>query len=225
MRLFFLDPIGSTAINVNRLKKSGFNLRKLVASYVSKIDTMIILGDGTPDDQVIGVLAHHMNGSKIVGVVKPKSTNFGAVDQMKTYLQPNIRKVVFLIDQDDLDLDSIFQNIIQRIQETGISVVDENKTEEASTRGYNCSFSNRHYELIIVINGLDEIPTEKHTIEDHLIQVADLQEDCRRQQNSKKTWQRLSKTDKHDILRRLLDRTLAYSNFPQQVAAFSKIEN
>ena len=115
MRLFFLDPTGSPAINVSRLRKSGFNISKLVASNASTMDAMIVLGDGTPDDQVIGVIAYHMNGSKIVGVVKPKSTNLGAADQIKTYFKPKIRKIMFVVDQDDLQIDEILADFTQRI--------------------------------------------------------------------------------------------------------------
>ena len=72
MRLYFPDASSPPAINVSRLKKSGYNTRRIVVTTPSgALDTLILLCNGTPDDRVLGVLAHHLDGNKIVAVVKP----------------------------------------------------------------------------------------------------------------------------------------------------------
>ena len=185
MKLYFLDTTSKTAINVGTLKKSGYNVRRLIASIASTLDTLIVLGDGTPDDKVLGVIFHHLNGNKIVGIVKPQVTRLGAIDQLKVYLKPNINRVMILLDQETTQLTNLIPEITRRIRCEGITIDEENQTETSERlKIYRCSFSNRNFELILVINGIDESPTGNHAIEDHLVKVADLEEECRRTQNS-----------------------------------------
>ena len=186
---------------------------------------MIVLGDGTPDDKVLGVIFHHLNGNKIVGIVKPQVTRLGAIDQLKVYLKPNINRVMILLDQETTQLTNLIPEITSRIRCEGITIDEENQTETSERlKIYRCSFSNRNFELILVINGIDESPTGNHAIEDHLVKVADLEEECRRTQNSKETWSSLTRVQQEGIFRSLQSRNLVVDNFPQQVNGCKRLE-
>ena len=225
MKLYFLDTTSKTAINVGTLKKSGYNVRRLIASIASTLDTLIVLGDDTPDDKVLGVIFHHLNGNKIVGIVKPQVTRLGAIDQLKVYLKPNINRVMILLDQETTQLTNLIPEITSRIRCEGITIDEENQTETSERlKIYRCSFSNRNFELILVINGIDESPTGNHAIEDHLVKVADLEEECRRTQNSKETWSSLTRVQQEGIFRSLQSRNLVVDNFPQQVNGCKRLE-
>jgi len=226
MKLYFLDTTSKTAINVGKLKKSGYNVRRLIASIAPTLDTLIVLGDGTPDDKVLGVIFHHLNGNKIVGIVKPQVTRLGAIDQLKTYLKPNITRIMILLDQETTPLTDLIPEITNRIECEGITIDEENQTETSERlRTYRCSLSNRNFELILVINGIDEVATQNHAIEDHLLKVANLEEECRRTQNSKETWSNLTKVQQEEIFRSLQNRNLVIDNFPQQFNGCRRLES
>ncbi len=152
-----------------------------------------------------------------MGIVKPQVTILGAIDQLKTYLKPNITRVMILLDQETTPLTNLIPEIERRIRCEGITIDEENQTETSERlKIYRCSFSNRDFELVLVISGIDEVPTQNHAIEDHLVKVANLEEECRRTQNSKETWSNLTKLQQEEIFRTLQSRNLVVDNFPQQ---------
>jgi len=80
--------------------------------------------------------------------------------------------------------------------------------------------------LILVINGLDEIHTDKHSIEDHLLKAAEkLSMEIGDFENSKAAWESLP----HDLQLKIFEdlrthRKLMESVFPQQVLGCKYIE-
>ena len=219
MKLSFLDPHSRAAVNISRLKRCGYDTRRIIAGFSRTLDGLVVLGNGTPDDKVLGVLSYHLDGEKIIGVVKPgERTKEGVLLDLRKYI--GLRKIMILIDQDDRPLSKIYEQVIRIMQKIGMAANEEPSNLERF-RIYHCHFSGKEFEIIIVINGLDEIHTAKHTIEDHLVKAAGIEISC----SSKEAWNRLSKNEQENIFRRLKgDRRRIESLFPQQVAGCKRLK-
>jgi len=221
MRLHPLDQGSSTAINLSRLKNSGYNTSELIVSWAERIDSLIIIGNGTPDDQIIGVLSFNLNGGETVGIVKPQVTGLSVIDLIKTYLaQTKIEKYLILVDQERLTSDELFRNAEKRMSELGIRPSIEE--EKDRVRAYDCSIGSKKFKVFIVVNGLDEVSTDGHTVEDHLIKFLELEV----RGTSKETWNSLSSKEKEDTFRKLngMNEDSIRQLFPQQVHGLKFLE-
>lgn len=200
MKLYPLDPSSRLAINIRKIsKKLGI---KVVATKVEDLDRMVVITDGTPDDMVFAIISHHLNEDKTVRIAKPDAiTRLDALDLIRTYLNLKINKIMFLIDQETDSLDQIFEKVKEKFW--GISI--DNEKEGHRFRIYECRHAGKLFKVIIVINGLDDIPTERHAIEDHLIKIAKIEV----KGSSKTTWWNLNQDKK--------DEKTVKQIFPQQI--------
>jgi len=210
MKLYPLDPSSRLAINIRKIsKKLGI---KVVVTKEENLDRMVVITDGTPDDMVFAIISHHLNGDKTIRIVKPSVTRLDALDLIKTYLKLKINKIMFLIDQETDPLGQIFEKVKERLSDMGISI--DNEKEGHRFRIYECRHAGKLFKVIIVINGLDDIPTERHAIEDHLIKIAKIEV----KGSSKTTWWNLNQ-DKRDEVFKILkkDEKAVKQIFPQQI--------
>jgi len=219
LRFYFLSPTSATAKNISRLRKSSYDIRRIIIESISSktLDKLIVLCNGTPDDRVLGVLAYHLNGSTVVGIAKPNEKRLGAISQLTTFLNSSaplrFKKFMFLIDQETDLLDRLFINAEAIMKNSGITI----SVAEPFDRGksYDCSvIGGREFEVVIVVNGLDDVLTTNHCIEDHLAKAKGL----RVRGKSKDAWTALSSEEQRLVFRDLKGsiRTLEQL-FPQQV--------
>lgn len=222
MRLYFLDPTSRTLINVARLRRCGYDVRRIIAQSVEILNALVVIGNGSPDDKVLGALSYHLDGGTIVGVVKPRGrTGLSVLDQLKTYVSRRIKKIMVLIDRDDSLLEQLFGNALDRIRGIGINV--SHIEEVNNLRVYQCTLGSRQFEVVIVANGLEEVGTTMHTIEDHLTTAAGIQV----AENSKQSWNSLGRNRKEEVFRRLKEQgnNVIEKLFPQQVCGFRLLED
>jgi len=184
------------------------------------LDTLVVIGDGTPDDIAFSIIAFHSEVDKIVGIVKPGSRGFGVIDLIPRYLKRNIRKILVLLDQDDYTLSTFhgkLQKSLKKVVTSEIKIIDEDS--EKRVRVYNGKYGGKEFKLILVINGLDEIRTDQHTIEDHLLKAAEmLSIDVENFKNSKKAWQSITPELQLKIFNDLKTKGKRLGSiFPQQV--------
>jgi len=220
MRLYFLDPSCRAAVNVARLRRSNFDVGRLIAESAESLDALIVIGNGTPDDSILGVLSFHLDGYKTVGIVKPgEMTHLSVLDVLKTYLRPRIRKLMILIDQEDLTLDNLFDNALRRMRGTGISV--DHVEEMERLRVCRCSLAGRDFDVIIVANGLEEVSSQTHSIEDHLTKAAEIEV----AENSKRSWRSLNRSEREEVFKRLQEKRIDEIEdiFPQQVSGCRRL--
>jgi len=213
MKLYFLNPESRAAINVTKLKKCGYETRRIIADWVESLAGLVVLANGTPDDQVLGVLCHHLDGDGAVGVVKPtEKTHLSVLYELKTYLNLKISKIVFLADQEELSIDDLFARAENVIRETGINFEVREELDRART--YQCCLASKEFGIAVVLSGLSEVCTNKHTIEDHLAKAAGIEVTG----NSKDSWNRLSDEEREDVFRKLKGAGSQIQQlFPQQV--------
>lgn len=74
-------PDSATYRNVIRqLRKLGVRI-----TMPHKLSKVILLADGSPDDIVTTIIAHRLNGRKVVGISKPEYLREDVVRAVKTY--------------------------------------------------------------------------------------------------------------------------------------------
>ena len=223
MKLYPLEPISRLAINIARIsKKIEMDvLIKGVDMADLDLDCLVGIGDGTPDDIAFSIIAFHLNGDKIAGIVKPEMEKRDAcIDLIPRYLNGNIRKILILMDEGDDPLDTIYEKIQQRVKKLATGEVEViNEETEERVKIYTGKYGSKDFELIFVINGLDDIRTGKHSIEDHLLKAAKmLSVDIGDFENSKAAWKSINHNLQLEIFNALKNnRQMVEKVFPQQV--------
>ena len=223
MKLYPLEPSSRLATNIARISKKTRMDVLIKGVNIADLDCLVVIGDGTPDDIAFSIIAFHLNGNgdKIAGIVKPeKEKRYACINLIPTYLKGNIRKILILMDEEDDPLDTIYERIQRGVEElaTGeVKVIDE-ETEER-VRIYTGKYGSRDFVLILVINGLDDIRTGKHRIEDHLVKAAKmLSVDIGDFENSKAAWKSINHNLQLEIFNALKNnREMVKRVFPQQV--------
>ncbi len=159
-----------------------------------KLKSIIVLGNGNVDDFTIPIICHHLNGNKIVGITKPEGKHRNAtLSEIPTYISRlKIDKLVLVMDQESDDLAEIFRQIGSGLSDQNIQF----KMGEDSDRfkHYQCRYGSRTFDFILIINGLNDIPTE----------------------DSKETWNSFDESLQIEILNRLKEnKPLSSKIFPQ----------
>jgi len=171
MKLFPLELPNKPILNISKISRK-IKINVTVPSGSS--ESIVIISNGSPDDIVFGILSFHSDGKELVGIVKPpRITRIAVLDIIKTYLlklKPRIKKMLILMDQEEDNLNDIFDKCKRRLIKNNISITKEEG--ELRLKVYDCKYVDREFKIILVINGLDEIDVKKHRIEDHLIKAA-----------------------------------------------------
>ena len=215
MKLYPLIPTSRLAVNIGRIsRKIGIDALTLEPTALTGI---IVLANGTPDDWVVALISHHLNGRrKILGIVKPEVTRLGVLNSLPTYLEVlKGDKIAILVDQEDEKLDSLFNEVGRKLSEIGISAW--NVVKERRLWVYDCKRGGKEFRLIVVVNGLDDYPFEKHSIEDHLLKAAErLLKIEVNERDPKKGWNKL-KDRQVELFRKLKNIKNLNDIFPQQI--------
>jgi len=181
---------------------------------------VIVIGNGTPDDIVTLVLAHHVDGREMATILKPQKLRVESITSIVELLlyAPRINKILLIIDQEEDELTNIRLKIRRKLELNGVKIKEERSNRRLLT--YKCE-KIRLFNLLVAVNGLDK-PYEIHTIEDHLLEVA---KDFVKTRivNPKKTWNEIKEYHEEIIRRVRDDRDLAYSLFPQQIKALEML--
>ena len=220
MKLYTLEPSGKLAAKISGSSKR-IKMNVLIKGVdTTDSDTLVVIGNGTPDDIAFSIIAFHIKVGKIAGIVKPKmERRYGFINLIPTYLKGKVRKILILMDQEDDKMSTIYETIYEGVKklETGkIKVSDE---ESEKVRVYEGKYGGKAFELIIAINGLDEIHTDKHSIEDHLLKAAEiLSIEVEDFENSKAAWKSINYDLQLKIFKGLEEkRKIVESVFPQQI--------
>jgi hypothetical protein len=228
MKLYPLEPGSKLAAKIAGVSKK-IRMDVLIKEAPAQgLDTLVVIGNGTPDDIAVSIVAFHSKCDKIVGIVKPKTERrYGFVNMIPLYLKNNVRKILVLMDQEDDQLDLIYERIQNSLKELTKSALGVTEIErEARVRVYKGKYGSKEIELILVINGLDEVHTDKHSIEDHLLsaagQVSIVVGDF---ENSKAAWRLLSEDQQLKVYKELKTRgKLLESVCPQQIQGCRYLE-
>ncbi len=228
MKLYPLEPSSKLAAKIAGVSKR-IGMDVLVKGlHTADCPSLVVIGNGTPDDIAFSIVAFHVNGARIAGIVKPKTERrYGFINMIPLYLRGNVRTILILMDQEDDQMTAIYQRIESNLERlaTGVIEVIEEETAER-VRVYRGKYGSKEFELILVINGLDEIWADKHSIEDHLIKVAEeVSVEVGDFENAKDAWRALSNNQQLKIIKELRNhRKLLERVLPQQVMGCHYIE-
>lgn len=219
MKLYPLEPTSRLARNIlNISKRLGFE----VISY-GRLNGLIIISDGTPDDYVMSILSYRLNGEEVPGIVKPVKKRFEVFEAIPTYLKYQLNRLIVLIDQEGDSLPFIFNEVKRRLREGGMDV--QSSAEEGRLGVYGCKRGISKFELIVIVNGLDEYPFSRHTIEDHLLKAASalLGEDISGFTDPKDGWRGL-KDKQYKVFERLMEAEKIEEIFPQHMRGLKRLD-
>jgi hypothetical protein len=212
MRLYFLDQASRALINVRRLKKHGYDTRIIVALDAETLDKLIILGNGSPEDEIVGIMSNHLNGRRTVGIIKSQSSGIASLDHVRYYASfSNVQKILFIIDQDDNSLSQFFASVSKRI---GRAEPIRDQGENDRVKMYRFHLPQKTVDVIVVASGSDDLDTSHHEIEDHLLVLAGKGPSVN---DPKEHWRTLNQDEKQDVFRLLKDRDLFEIVFHQHV--------
>ncbi|MDP2917697.1 MAG: hypothetical protein Q8O16_07205 [Dehalococcoidia bacterium] len=229
MNLYAFTPtLASNIQSYSRKYQLGLTV---LTSPANPLAGLIILGDGTPDDLVVTIISHHLNGSNTVGIVKPPGkTGTSTFDLIRSYITYNntLKTIVLIIDGEENNKKCIYDELEKSLKKQKIEVEITESQNEDRFRLYDCIFD-RRFKLALVINGRDDLLCQKHTVEDHLLLMAselklmNLPEEVI--DDPKKLWLSLSEESKEKVFRELsAHRKLIEDNFPQQIQGLNYLK-
>lgn len=198
------------------------------------IDMAIVVCDGTPEDRVLIVLAHHTDGVKTVGVSKPRELRgLEALRAIKAYVHgiKGLRKMLFLTDRDTRRSDQLPQEVLKRLE--GLHVKSLHSGEQGRLIKTSVAVDDRELELLVLFNDLDREDLARHTIEEHLLTAAEevlgidiVREHIRRVKGDPKlAWSGLGKETQLRVMTELRERRdLVEEVFPQHLLALRELD-
>ncbi len=205
------------------LRRIDKRLSAILDEKSGEIDSLIVLGDGNEDARVVALLCHHLRdcGKKAVGVIKPQSKRYGAIADLRNYL-PRLRKVALILDQENDTLEDLYEEVEKKLNQAGIRLERDMELQARRVRGYLCSLGDHEFRLVVVVNGLDDVRSPSHKIEDHLVRLAGIDEEG----DSKDVWSRTDESSKLEVFRRIYeDRKAAEEVFSQHFSGLGSLCN
>ena len=152
MKLYLFKPTNKLAKNISKIStRLGIEVSTTESDPLSGI---IVIGNGTPDDQVVAVISHRLNGKKVVGIAKPTKKWLGVFNSLPVYLRhlKEGMKLAILIDQETESLESIFNEIKKRVKELYTVKARDIAKELGSARSANLVLLARYLRIEQVLS-------------------------------------------------------------------------
>jgi len=130
------------------------------------------------------------------------------------------------MDQEGEDLDEIYERIKHKLMNQNIRF--EIIMENSRVKQYRCWYGSKPFDFILIISGRDNIMTESHKIEDHLIcgalKLSKISK-VNLLQDSKDTWNSIDAPLQKEILNSLVNnRVISSGVFPQHFIGLQLLE-
>ena len=221
MRIFFTQPSHRLSIDGRQiLRRLDFRNWKETYSNKPSRRNLIIIANGSPDHIAIIILLHLLNHRELVDMAFPKHKHLAIIDYIPKYMEEDYENIILIIDQETLKIKEIHNYIENKLNP---NQYEETKDLNSRLAKAIITHGNRKAALYITINGIEDKRFTKHTIEDHLLQLAEkiglikIKEKI----NPKETWIKLSK-EKQEITLKAIRQSKIKEIFPQQVEAIIK---
>ncbi|MEM0375946.1 MAG: hypothetical protein QXO17_07435 [Nitrososphaerota archaeon] len=203
---------------------------------MGEIELVVVIMDGSEDSRVIALLLHRLNGECSAAIITPKDLGTDNVGKnLATYMSKGVKQRAFLVvlDQEELQLNEVWRRIEDSLKKHGIAY----KECEPGDRWkiYSCNHGDKEFLVGVVINGRD-LPFQKHSIEDHLLELLNKLADTTSSQqltslrvaanSSKDAWSKIAKNN-HDVQRMVYSAVVnsehASTVFQQHVNAVERL--
>ncbi|WP_456475374.1 hypothetical protein [Candidatus Pyrohabitans sp.] len=203
MRLKPLHPHFKAKMERKLSKLISKDFKNTVLSEEGEVRSLIILGNGNIDDLVIPIICHHLNGEKTIGIVKPINPRIGAISELSVVVpRLSVNKIALVMDQESDELEELYRRIEDKLRRMNVKF--EREDIHRRLLRYTCRLGPREFELILIISGIDDAPSEMHKIEDHLLKaLSELSKTEYRAGDSKKVWRGLGTSTQRNVLLKL----------------------
>jgi len=209
------------------------NLNNVVLNPTSDVRHLVLFGDGTPENYVVAILAHHLNERKVIGIAKHQErTGLDTLTDVRTYFKASKRleTLVLITDRNKETLDAITNSVKARLEKAGLEyeLSDEGVVKIATLR-----YDEREADLIVLLNDFRLEGAKAFTIENHLLYIAievfgheyvrELLDETRG--DPKAAWRRLGKRKQAQVFRCMIEkREIIEQVFPQHVRVLELID-
>ena len=218
MKIFFTQPSHRLSIDGRQiLKRLDFRNWKETYSNKPSRRNLIIIANGSPDHIAIIILLHLLNHREVVDMAFPKHKHLAIIDYIPKYMEEDYENIILIIDQETLKITEIHNHIKNKLNP---NQYEENKDLNNRLAKAIITHGNRKATLYITINGIEDKRFTKHTIEDHLLKLAEKKGliKIKEKTDPKETWKNLGKEKQEKILKAIKESEI-YEIFPQQVEA------
>jgi len=127
---------------------------------------LVIVANGSPDNRVILALAHTLNGHSVVDIAFPEHKHLAVIPLLSEYAHLGYEKILVVVDQESMSLEEIHK-AVRRHLGSHLEVRGGGRLVIARLE------PPRSMTIVIAVSGLDDNRFEKHTIEDHLLHLAE----------------------------------------------------
>jgi len=250
MRLRLLEPIiGRVARHISAISRK-LRLDVLALSPSAEPpDTLIILGDGEPDDYVMALVAWACDGERTAFITRPREMGITSAIRLlkEVYLPkaPHLRRAIVVIDRHRKPLSDITDEALRALEQYGFEIRGHGESAQGWLKEFSCVWRPRaEIDILVLVNGMgkDDIYSED-TVEVHLLEAARHvlgqeavegllreardEEDKHGRANPERAWHRsLSRSEQWEVFRSLLKRPdLLRSIFRQHLRALEAAES
>ncbi|MET1101741.1 MAG: hypothetical protein ABWW69_04610 [Pyrodictiaceae archaeon] len=231
MRLRPLDPTHRLSRGMLTFARRARRLRLLddleFKPAIESSKALIVVADGEPDNRVLLALAHHVDGRKVVDVAFPEHKHSSVFNVIHEYVRGAFRGryelILVILDQEREHLASIHNEAKQRIQ---LPIGEEEVDPELRGRLIYLRIPEPNTTIYVVVSGTDDQRFTKHTIEDHLLRMAEEAEGLKISgMTDPKQWWRRMPRERQEVLLEMLaaDKKLAEKHFRQHVKALKTL--
>ena len=223
MKLKPLDPAHRCSTRMFATARR-LHIASVVAQAPEFSDRVVVVADGSPEDEVLPILAVALNGARLVDVAFPMHKSLSVFSVIGDYVDRGYRRIAVMVDQEERGINEVSSDVKKRLS-TQISLESFNVEEhriyaKGSRLGKNVFVG-------IAINGLSDSRFSRHTVEDHLLAAAEALGLVSLEHgvlDSKEAWKSMSRSMQLKVLGELVARReLVEKAFPQQVDVLKRI--
>ena len=226
MMLRLLEPVVKRVAQHIATISRKLRLNVLAPSpLVGPPDTLIILGDGEPDDYVMALVAWARDGEKTAFITRPRETGItNAIKLLKQVYLPKalgLRRVIVVIDRHRRSLSDIANEALGALRQHGFEILRQSESAQGWLKEFTCTWRpEAQITILVLVNGMgkDEIYAED-TIEVHLLEAAkhvlgqeamesllrEAKDECGRA-DPERAWHSLSRKDRWEVFNALRKR-------------------
>jgi hypothetical protein len=108
-----------------------------------------------------------------------------------------------------------------KLNEIGIKCEEIENSVGGRVILYECNLGDYRFRFVVVVNGVEDVGSYSHKIEDHLVRLAGVTV----QNDSKDTWNELSEEERLEVFRRIRDdKSVAEKVFKQHFAGLRLLD-
>lgn len=186
-------------------------------------DKLIVIANGSPDNRVMLLLLHQVNETNLVDMVFPEHKGLAIAQYLHEYVKQGYKKILVVLDQEEHPINKLHEHFKRKI----LGLRNYNVSTDLENRLAIAEVSN-HQEAhaIIVISGVEDERFIKHTVEDHLLKLAEQLNIYNISNNvdPKEEWNKLDKNTQLKIFKAMHEhKDLAKEVFRQYIAGLKII--